>query len=179
MASKLIWHRLLEQCMEFYRQGSIGPIKPMKFFHAAHIIDAFKYMQKGQHIGKIVVTMPKDPQELDMTAVQQELRLRPDASYLLVGGLGGLGRAISTWMVERGARHLLYLSRSAGKSDSDQAFFRELEAQGCAVQAICGDVTDAEEVKRAVQDASAPIAGIMHMSMVLRVRRVYSSVERS
>jgi hypothetical protein len=82
--------------MEYYRQGATEPIKPMEVFDATRIFDAFKYMQKGQHIGKIVVTMPKNPQELGVTAVKQELHLRPEAAYLLVGGLGGLGRAVST-----------------------------------------------------------------------------------
>lgn len=142
----------------------------MKVFYASQVLDAFKYMQKGQHIGKIVVSMPQCPQELSVTAVQQELQLRPEASYLLVGGLGGLGRAIATWMVERGARKLIFLSRSAGKADGDQKFFRGLEAQGCSVQAFCGDVTRVEDVKRCVAEAAAPLAGVMHMSMVLQVR---------
>lgn len=170
---------LLEQCMEYYLQGAIGPIKPMKIFDATRIVDAFKYMQKGQHIGKIVVTMPENPQELGVTAVKQELYLRPEASYLLVGGLGGLGRAISTWMVERGARNLIFLSRSAGKSDGDRNFFRELKVQGCSVQAFCGSVSCLDDVKRAVENAAAPIAGVMHMSMVLRVRSLISSLWRS
>ncbi|KAL9623833.1 MAG: hypothetical protein Q9160_001824 [Pyrenula sp. 1 TL-2023] len=160
-----VLREVLEQCLELYRQGAIGPIKPMKVFDAAQVLDAFKYMQKGQHIGKIVVSMPRNPQELSVTAVQQGLQLRPQASYLLVGGLGGLGRATAMWMVERGARKLIFLSRSAGKSDSDQRFFRGLEAQGCSVQAFCGDVTRLEDVKKCVAEAAAPVAGVMHMSM--------------
>ena len=141
----------------------------MKVFEATQIVDAFKYMQRGQHIGKIVVTMPKDPRELNITAIKQELRLRSEASYLLLGGLGGLGRAISTWMVERGARNLIFLSRSAGISEEDRNFFRELEVQGCSVQAFQGSVSCYDDVRSAVDNAAAPIAGIMHMSMVLRV----------
>ncbi len=155
--------------MEYYRHKAIGPIKPLKVFDATRIIDAFKYMQNGQHIGKIVVTMPKSPQELNVTAVKQEFHLRPEMSYFLVGGMGGLGRAISTWMVERGARNLIFLSRSAGKSESDKKFFRELEVQGCSVQAFCGSVTRLEDVQNAVENAAAPLAGVLHMSMVLKV----------
>ncbi len=167
--AELTVNSLLKQCMQYYRQGAIQPIKPMTAFDATRIVDAFKYMQKGQHIGKIVVTMPENPQELEVTAVKQELKLRPEVSYLLVGGLGGLGRAISTWMVEHGARNLIYLSRSAGKSDSDRIFCRELGTQGCSVQAFSGSVSSLDDVKSAVKNAAAPIVGVMHMSMVLRV----------
>lgn len=172
-------NRLLEQCMEYYRERAIGPIKPMTVFDARQIVDAFKYMQKGQHIGKIVVTMPKNSQELGVAAIKQELHLRPEGSYLLVGGLGGLGRAISTWMVERGARNLIFLSRSAGKSDSDRKFFRELKAQGCSVQAFSGSVSCLDDVKRAVENAVAPLVGVMHMSMVLKVGSSNSLLWRS
>jgi hypothetical protein len=141
----------------------------MKLFKGTQIVDAFRYMQKGQHIGKVVVTMPEDPEELEVAPVMEKLTLRSESSYLLVGGLGGLGRAISTWMVEHGARSLIYLSRSAGKSQEDQSFFHELEAQGCSVQCFPGSVTNLDDVKHAVRNAAMPIAGVMQMSMVLRV----------
>lgn len=166
----LTLHSLLEDCMDFYRKTAIHPIRPMKVFDATQILDAFRYMQKGQHIGKIVVAMPEDPKGLEVTAVEQVLVLRPEASYLLVGGLGGLGRAISTWLVEHGARNLIYLSRSAGESDRDKAFLRELESQGCSVQAFPGNVSSLDDVKNVVENSAAPIAGVMHMPMVLRVR---------
>lgn len=169
---------LLEQCMDLYSQGKIAPIKPINIFESAQLVDAFKYMQKGQHMGKIVVTMPGNREELSMTATKQELRLRSEASYLLVGGLGGLGRAVATWMVEHGARHLIFLSRSAGISDQDDNFFNELHVQGCSVQACRGSVTEIDEVRSAIDNAVAPIAGVMHMSMVIKVRILLSSSRR-
>ncbi len=156
--------------MDLYRQGAIAPIAPITTFDAIQIGDGFKFLQKGQHIGKIVASMPQDPQELGVTAVKQELRLRPEASYLLVGGLGGLGKSIATWMVEHGARYLVFLSRSAGKSDTDHSFLNELRTQGCSAQVICGSVTCLEDVEKAVNGAVVPLAGVMHLSMVLEVR---------
>lgn len=127
-------------------------------------------MQKGQHIGKIVVKMPEDPNDLPVARAQRKLTLSSEVSYLLVGGLGGLGRAVSTWMVENGARHLVYLSRSAGRSSRDKAFFQELEVQGCNITAVAGSVANLNDVERAVAMCSRPIAGVIQMSMVLRVR---------
>lgn len=160
---------MLAQCMQYYENGGISPIRPIKTFPASQVMEAFREMQKGQHIGKIVVSMPEQPAELEITPTAQKLKLREDASYLLCGGLGGLGRAISNWMVENGARNLVYLSRSGGEPESTQAFIRELEAQGCSVQAFKGDVANAEDVASAVQQAAKPIAGVLHMSMVLKV----------
>ncbi|KAL1597236.1 hypothetical protein SLS60_008818 [Paraconiothyrium brasiliense] len=160
--------RLLEQCLAYYRQGGIEPVRPVKVFEAAQVVDAFRYMQKGQHIGKIVINMPKSVQQLQAQPQYQETRFSADASYFLVGGLGGLGRAVSTWMVEQGARHLVYLSRSAGSTPEDTAFFEELEAQGCKTIAISGSVTSAADVKRAIAQAEKPIAGVIQLSMVLK-----------
>lgn len=89
------------------------------------------------------------------------------ASYLLVGGLGGLGRVISTWMVENGARRLVYLSRSAGVLDEHQLFFEELRSQGCLVTAVRGSVARLSDVEAALSAAETPVRGVINMSMVL------------
>ncbi len=103
--------KILERTMDLSQYGSIRPIQPMTVFDAVQIEDAFRFMQKGQHIEKLVVRLPENLSVLGKTAapVHQKLSLRSDVSYLLIGGLGGLGRSISTWMAERGARNLVYL----------------------------------------------------------------------
>ena len=94
---------------------------------------------------------------------------RSDACYLLVGGLGGLGRVVSTWMVENGARMILFLSRSAKERPETSHFFDELRAQGCEVLTFAGSVTNLSDVEAAVQQATRPVAGIMQMSAIMRV----------
>lgn len=159
----------MEECVRYYTEGSIHPITPVTYFSADKIQEAFRFMQKGSHIGKIVVTMPSEPNTLPTAGKQNKLTLRSDASYLLVGGLGGLGRAVSTWLVENGAKNLVYLSRSAGQSTQDQMFFLELKSLGCSVQAFPGSVSVLSDVERAIAGAQLPVAGVLQMSMVLRV----------
>jgi shikimate 5-dehydrogenase len=127
--------------------------------------DAFRYMQKGIHIGKVLVKMPEPNEHVSTTPMTRKIALQEQKTYILVGGLGGLGRAISTWMIERGARHFIYLSRSAG-SDKDLPFIHELEAQNCSVQTIAGSVANMEDVKHAISVAKTPIGGVLQMSMV-------------
>lgn len=125
-------------------------------------------MQKGQHIGKIVVQFPDDPDALPTAPVIDKLSFKPDVSYFLPGGLGGLGRAIAVWMADHGARHLIFMSRSGAKN-IDQDFFEELGQLGCAAQVFSGDLAKLDDVKRVVQQAEKPIAGVMQMAMVLQV----------
>lgn len=98
------------------------------------------------------------------------VHFRSDVCYLLVGGLGGLGREISRWMVENGARHILYLSRSAKEGPETAPFFDELRSQGCAISTFAGSVNNVKDVEVAVEQAPKPIAGVMQMSAVMRVR---------
>jgi NAD(P)-dependent dehydrogenase (short-subunit alcohol dehydrogenase family) len=54
-------------------------------------------------------------------------RLKPEAYYLIAGGLDGIGRSIARWLVDRGARHLILLSRSGPKQAATQKLLLELE----------------------------------------------------
>lgn len=160
--------RYLDRTIDGYEKGIIQPVKPITTFDAENIHEAFRFMQKGQHIGKIVIRFPENPNVLQTAPSTEKLLLKPDVSYFLPGGLGGLGRAIAVWMAEHGARHLVFLSRSGAKN-VDQAFFKELGALDCTAQVFTGDIAKLNDVKRAVDQAAKPVAGVMQMAMVLRV----------
>lgn len=163
---------LILSTLEYCVKGYTTPVRPVKVFPAAQTQDAFRYMQKGQHIGRVGISIPHPLGQTNI-AFETTMRAPPiafsaSASYLLVGGLGGLGCAISTWMVDHGARELLYLSRSAGAGSKDDAFVSELRNMGCDVKLVQGDVIKLEDVARAVAAATHPLKGIVQMSMVLR-----------
>ena len=97
------------------------------------------------------------------------IRSKSDACYILVGGLRDLGRAISTWMVENGARNILFLSRSAKEGPETTPFFEGLRGPGCEVLTSAGSVTALCDVEAAVKQATRPVAGVMQMSAVMQV----------
>ncbi|KAK5997537.1 Highly reducing polyketide synthase gloL [Cladobotryum mycophilum] len=165
--------KLMTQVLKYYSEGHIKPIAPITIFPARDISDAFRYMQSGKHIGKIVVTMPEDASNPSAVGADKETILSSSRTYLLVGGLGGLGKAVTSWMVEKGARSFVFLSRSAGKSVEDQAFLLELKSQGCSTVTIAGSVIEMEDVVRCVEAAPTPIAGVIQMSMVLRDMAIF------
>ena len=157
--------------MTFYQQGKIQPIRPTTCFDAVQVKDAFRSLQQGQHIGKLVVRIPTDHSILATSKIQGSFSLRPDALYLLVGGLGGLGRSVSMWLAEHGAKNLIFLSRRGGSNNSETtALVEELAATGCSAQIVVGSVTNIDDVRHVIAQASLPIAGLIQMSMVLRVR---------
>ncbi|KAM7215616.1 hypothetical protein V8F06_009003 [Rhypophila decipiens] len=169
--------KLIDQFMCYYRTGMLKPIRPVRVFDAVEVEAAIRTMQKGQHIGKFVVRIPDDTSVIKSSLPTRRSRppfiLRADASYLVVGGLGGLGRSIATWMAEHGARHFVFLSRSAhNKNPHAETLTRDLKGSGCTVDMVAGSVTKMSDVMQAVNLAARtrPIAGVVQLSMVLRDR---------
>ena len=161
---------LVRQFEAWYVDGKIQPIQSVTHFDASKVSEAFRFLQRGTHIGKVVLAMPHDGISLPPGPdSQHHVEFSPDASYLLVGGLGGVGRAISTWMVENGARHLTYLSRSAGTSPADKAFIKELQELGCSVECVRGSVAIIEDVRKAITRCRMPLKGVFQMSLSLEV----------
>jgi NAD(P)-dependent dehydrogenase (short-subunit alcohol dehydrogenase family)/acyl carrier protein len=95
--------------------------------------------------------------------------IRGDATYLVTGGLRGLGLAVAGWLVGRGARHLALLGRSA----PDAAAAAEISAwtaAGVQVHVRAVDVGDAEALAATLaglEAAAPPLAGVFHAAGVV------------
>ncbi|KAI3094809.1 hypothetical protein CBS147333_9920 [Penicillium roqueforti] len=164
---------LLRSMMDFFRDGHIRAIPIDKVFPCSKIQESFQHMQQGSHVGKIVLRF-RDPTsaELQLGQIQPVKMsatavLDSSASYLLVGGTGGLGRSVAVWMVQHGARHLTFLSRSAGATDRHKLFVNEIQSMGCEVHLVRGSVTNVADVARAVAESPRPLKGVLQMTMVL------------
>ncbi len=161
---------LLRRYAQLVCSGELRGLPIDSVFPAAQIQDAFRTMQAARHIGKLAVAMPDDPLELESAPAKPVPVFHADRSYLLTGGLGGLGRSVATWMVENGARHLAFLSRSARDSSETHDFLKELHSHRCEVQLLAGSVGNMADVRRAVDNATRSAAGVINISMVLRDR---------
>lgn len=95
-----------------------------------------------------------------------------DATYVIVGGTGGIGQSITKQMIERGARHVVLLSRSAKVSEEIKKLMDFGEPLGASVHVKscdAGDETSVKSVLQEIQKTLPPIRGIVHAAMVLRV----------
>ncbi|KAE8147175.1 putative polyketide synthase [Aspergillus avenaceus] len=165
-----MYRMVIEGGMDDLANGRFEPIAPIRIFPAEQVESAFRHMQSGKHIGKVVVQMPQDMKALPLASKQEPSTFPPNTSYLMIGGWGGIGRAVSRWMVDRGARDIVYLSRSSPAANLP--FSRELEAQGCRVSIVQGTVTNAKDVEKAVQCCDHPIKGVFQMAMVLNEKPI-------
>ncbi|KAI3333750.1 hypothetical protein F4824DRAFT_470692 [Ustulina deusta] len=162
-----VMKRLIHSIFEYYEEGQIKPIHPLRVFEASQIQSAFQTMQKGAHIGRFSISMTADL-ACDVKPRLELPKFQENASFLLVGGTGGIGRALSAFIAENGAKELIFLSRNAGLNPADTDLYIELQSMGCSVIFARGDVCDEAAVLSALLKATRPIRGIVQLSMVLR-----------
>ncbi|MCL2468484.1 MAG: type I polyketide synthase [Micrococcales bacterium] len=112
------------------------------------------------------------------------VRLRSDASYLVTGGLGALGRLVTTWLAEQGAGHLVLVGRSGlpdrsawdalpahDRNKPAVDAVRLAEARGARVHVVALDITRADAVTAALDELTAagvpPLRGVIHAAGVV------------
>jgi NADPH:quinone reductase-like Zn-dependent oxidoreductase/NAD(P)-dependent dehydrogenase (short-subunit alcohol dehydrogenase family)/acyl carrier protein len=159
---------LLRELVAMFEAGELQPV-PVRAFPASRAAEAFQHMAQAKHIGKIAFVM-KDP-EARLVAGGREagIPVRGDRSYVITGGLGGLGLSVSRWLVERGARHLLLVGRRGPGEEAKRAMVA-MEEAGASVLAVQADVSKADEVARiaaALDRGMPPLGGIVHAAGVL------------
>jgi phthiocerol/phenolphthiocerol synthesis type-I polyketide synthase A len=111
--------------------------------------------------------------------VREPLCCRPDAAYLITGGLGTLGLLTAGWLVDRGARRVILAGRTGlpprrdWDNDSNDAATREkinavraLEARGVAVEPVALDIGSLEAMQALLtkrdDEGAVPIRGVVH-----------------
>ena len=158
---------LLKEVMQLFDMGVFQTL-PVKTFPASEIREAFRLMAQAKHIGKIVVTM-SEPDVRILPAEEPKPTIHANATYLITGGLGGLGLSLSRWMVERGARHLALVSRGA-PSEAAREAIQAMEKAGAQVSVIGADVTREDQVDAVLAEIKKrmpPLRGIVHAAGLL------------
>jgi NAD(P)-dependent dehydrogenase (short-subunit alcohol dehydrogenase family) len=105
--------------------------------------------------------------------VPEPARLNPQASYIVAGGLGGLGRSMIRRLVKLDVRHLILVSRSGAASEPAKATVEELRSSGVKVKVYSCDISDKASLSAVLEDVKGkmpPIRGCIQSAMVLRVR---------
>lgn len=108
--------------------------------------------------------------ELAGSESERAARVRPDATYLVTGGLGGLGLTVARWLAEQGARSLVLLGRRGAETPEQQAAVRAMIDAGLTVKVVRADVAELEPLREALQEAMSdlpPLRGVLHAAGVL------------
>ena len=165
---------LLRRVAAGVAQGAWAP-PPVRTFPAADTAAAVRCLAKGRQIGKVVISLEAGVSLAAgavpalHTGVECALEFQAEATYLITGGLGGLGRAVATWLVEQGARHLVLMGRSAPSAAAQQTL-DGLRKAGAHVVVARGDVARADDVASVIESirmSMPPLRGVVHAAGVL------------
>ncbi len=158
---------MLKSLAAEFSEKRLSPL-PCRSFPIGEAAAAFRFMQSGKHIGKIVLSMAARPSNIAPGV--EPLALRADATYLIVGGFGGFGLAVAKWLAERGAGHLVLVGRRGLHSADAKRTVTEMEAIGTRVTAVAADIAndaDAARLFATIDQAGPPLRGVVHAAMVL------------
>ena len=162
---------IIEGAFEFIHRGITKPVTPLVTYPMSELENAFRLMQAGKHVGKIALTWDDDHivpvLQKDMSAPS----LDPEGVYMLAGGLGGLGRSLSSKLAQLGARKLCFLSRSGMESKQAEQMIQSLEEQDVEARVYKCDIAEEKDVSAVVTKCKSElgeIRGVFQCAMILR-----------
>jgi NADPH:quinone reductase-like Zn-dependent oxidoreductase/NADP-dependent 3-hydroxy acid dehydrogenase YdfG len=150
--------------------GAFKPAFPLTVFPYCDVEQAFRLMQSGKHTGKLVLRARPGEKVPVVPHDEHPLTLDPKATYMLVGGLGGIGRSITDLFVENGARNIAFVSRSA-TNPKYQSYLVDLQKMGVDARTFACDITDEKDVEKVLAECSqqmSPVKGLVQCAMVLK-----------
>ncbi|XP_060802513.1 fatty acid synthase-like [Amyelois transitella] len=156
--------------------GAVRPL-PATVYGDQQLEAAFRYMATGKHIGKVVLRVrdeepgaaPARPSAKLLSAIPRTY-FHPAKSYVLVGGLGGFGLELGSWLVKRGATKLVLNSRSGVRTGYQAWCINRWREKGVTVAVSNIDATTLEGAKQLLREAArlGPVDGVFNLAAVLR-----------
>ncbi|HEX4418848.1 MAG TPA: SDR family NAD(P)-dependent oxidoreductase [Kofleriaceae bacterium] len=131
--------------------------------------DAFAQVARAHGLGTLVLAFDQVAPEVRV-ADDPVFTPRADASYLITGGLGGLGLSVAGHLAERGAGHVVLVGRSGATQPAQRDAIAALTARGAQVTVIAADVADPAQLAAAFAAIAAsgkPLRGVIHTAGVL------------
>jgi len=161
---------LMKTVNDLYQTGRIAHIRPFSVSDVSELDQTLLSFSSGTHIGKLVVTFQNPNSIIKMLRQPQTATFDPKARYIITGGLGGLGRGIIRWMVDRGAHDFVILSRRGASTSTAQLLLDDLKARGVRIETIACDVSKREQVVQVIDKISAakrPVKGVVNAALSL------------
>ena len=165
----------LLEVVDLLEKKAVRPIQPVTEMPISQIATGLRKLQSGQNIGKIVVTFDESDKVLaespPPSGIWTGKLLRPDATYLVTGGTGGIGLSLGPLLVENGARNVILLGRSGSSRPAVQKVLEQFKDTDINMRAIACDVGKRDDVLSALEAIKdlPPVRGIIHGALFLRV----------
>ncbi len=148
--------QIFRETLELFEQGALE-LLPHTVWDVRRAPEAFRFMSRARHIGKIVLDLPA-------------AALGSRGTVLVTGGTGRLGALVARHLVtEHGVRHLLLASRSGPDAEGALTLQQQLAGLGAEVRIVACDVSQRHQLEALIGSVGdgAPLVGVVHAAGVL------------
>lgn len=160
--------KILGNVFSMLQEGILKPVSPITILPIGEAEQAFRMMQTRKHTGKVVLDAASDAH---VHANMPSLRLDQNGSYIIVGGLGKLGRQLCGHLCTLGAGHVLLITTKEIDSKERNVLQERLRSNSTQVSILCCDVTTVKDITAlaaTVASSFPPLKGIINGPMVLQ-----------
>lgn len=140
-------------------------------FSADRVVDALKCQRRQSGRRNVLLSFDSRDRIAIAPSVESRFRLPAQASYVLAGGMGGVGRGLARFLVAKGARNLIFLSRTGAVSSQAKDLVVEMEQKRVRVAVFACDVADGDALATVLttcRETMPPIRGVIQAATVIR-----------
>ncbi len=162
------FHDLLDTVYRLTADGVL-PLPESTHYPLTDAATAIRAMSGAAHIGKLVLDVPRTGLSRVAVPPEQVRVFRPDGSYIITGGLGGLGLFLAEKLAAAGCGRIVLSSRSQPKEQTLQTIDM-IRSSGADIVVECGDISERPTAELLVAAATAtglPLRGVLHAAAVV------------
>ncbi len=156
------------ELLSLMQLGELQPL-PRHDFPMSNVVEAFRFMAAARHIGKVVVHRARNDHGGIAPVGSVDVPLRQNATYIITGGLGGIGFEVARWLAANGAGSLVLIGRNLPTGETTESI-EDLKREGVQVCVEALDIADEDGVNRMiakVSESMPTLRGVVHCAGVL------------
>ncbi|KAK4062465.1 uncharacterized protein Triagg1_9951 [Trichoderma aggressivum f. europaeum] len=148
------------------------PITSVTRLPISQLNEALQQAKQTKRVdGKKIVIASQSSDLVKITSHTRPLSLdNKKATYLVVGGVSGISGAIISWMISKGAKNIVAVSRNVEGNPGAVSLLQDAEEAGCNLQLRNCDISSEDgfsEFLRQISTSLPPIRGVVHAAAVL------------
>lgn len=145
---------------------------PRTVFLESQVEDALRFLASGKHKGKVLIEIRREEDQTIASPTRTisaipKIFFNPQKSYLITGGLGGVGLELANWLITKGATKLILNSRRGITNGYQTLCLRKWkQLEGIQVLIRNEDSSNFNEAEKLIEETKkiGPIGGIIEMN---------------